>query len=62
MKNETEQNQKAVQAFETFMAYISNELFILNLANNNGFFNREIELLEKIKQSGINYSSIYKES
>ena len=55
-----DQNKKAVEAYEAFMAYINFELYTLYSVNDTGFFDREIELLEKIKQSGINYSSIYK--
>ena len=55
-----DQHKKAVKAFESFMSFINNELYILNLANDKGFWNREIELLEEIQKAGINYSSIYK--
>ena len=61
MENNIEQHKNAVEAFEYFIAYISHQIAIYNLANDTGYWDSEIELMEKIKQSAINYSSLYRE-
>ena len=61
MENNIDQHKNAVEAFAYFIAYISNQITIYNLANDTGYWDSEIELLEEIKQSAINYSSLYRE-
>lgn len=55
-----DQHKNAVIAFESFLAYIQNEIYVLKLANDKFFYDREIELLEEIQDSALNYSKLYK--
>ena len=53
-------NENAVLAFEEFLLYLKNQIFIYELANDDSTFDREIELLKEIQNSAVNYSNIYK--
>ena len=52
--------ENAVLAFEEFLLYLKNQIFIYELANDNSTFDREIELLKEIQEAAVNYSNSYK--
>ena len=60
METTLNKDKSAVMAFESFLAYLQNEIYVLKLANDKFFYDREIELLEEIQDSAVNYSKLYK--